>query len=142
MTHRFTRRLAAGAGLALIIAPLLAASPASAHAAGAQSFSAPSAAADTDLRQLTVYYHDLDLTTPRGRAQLEQRINQAAATVCEYDRGSRPPVEAAAGHKCYVDALDHAHATLASRLAGQTLVSRQSDGAASASVKNGAIPTG
>ncbi len=119
MTHQSTRRFAAIAGLALITAPLLAASPASAHAANP-----PAIPGDVDLRQLTVDYHDLDLTTARGRARLEQRINQAAATVCDYDRGSRPPAEAAAGHHCYVDALMHARATVANRIAAQTLVSR------------------
>eukprot|EP01037_Dinobryon_pediforme_P001537 gene1537-1560_t len=75
MTHQSTRRFAAIASLALITAPLLAASPASAHAANP-----PAIPGDVDLRQLTVNYHDLDLTTARGRARLEQRIDQAAAT--------------------------------------------------------------
>ena len=107
------------AGLALVIAPLVAAAPAQAHAA-----TAPDNAEGTDLRQLTVDYHDLDLTTARGRRQLEMRIDHAAADVCGYDRGARPPAEMVDGRKCYVDALSHAHATIASRLAAQTLVSR------------------
>ncbi len=96
-----TTRIAA---LAALPAALLIAS--TAHAAG-------QASAETDLRSLSVGFHDLNLASPHDRARLEHRIVAAAEQVCNYDRGIHAPDEMMIETRCYNSAVADAHARLA-----------------------------
>jgi UrcA family protein len=89
------------AGLALIPALSLAAT--SAHAAQT----------DNTTQHVEVHYHDLDLATPKGRAQMETRLQRAAATVCGYSNDEHHLLGDDAGRACYDNALAHARTALA-----------------------------
>ena len=77
-----------------------------AHAAPAQDN------ADTDLRSLSVSYHDLNLASAHDRARLEHRIVAAAEQVCNYDRGVHALEETMIETRCYNHAVADAHARL------------------------------
>ena len=87
---------------------------------------APARAADNEgeTSQLEIRYHDLDLTTAKGRNQLEMRLHRAAATVCGYDDGDRATFDIAAGRTCYNTALAHAHTALAAAQSAHEVVTR------------------
>lgn len=82
---------------------------------------APAAVANSEIRQQTVHYKDLDLATEAGRKELGRRIGAAAREVCGMDErhlGSRiaPP----GSRECYRKArsqIDERIAALAGRQA-------------------------
>lgn len=82
---------------------------ATALAMGLVAFAAPAQATSTK-----IVFDDLDLSTAKGQARLEQRVDRAAREVCKYDvvrTGSRlrhPEVVA-----CYKEAKAKAHAQVA-----------------------------
>ena len=73
---------------------------------------------------IAVTYHDLDLTTAKGRARLDMRIRHAAETVCGYNRDERPWRGDDAGTACYDKALRDAQTTLAARALPRDVVTR------------------
>lgn len=64
-----------------------------------------SSAADTETRQQTVHYEDLDLTTLAGNAALYRRLSAAADNVCSSDADLEL---LAAARRCRQAALDEA----------------------------------
>lgn len=101
-TNRMATRIAA---MAALPATLLLAGVA--HAADVQDIGG------TDLRELTVDYHDLNLASAHDRARLNHRLIAAAEQVCDYDRGARPLNEATIETRCYNNALADARARMA-----------------------------
>ena len=73
---------------------------------------------------IAVNYHDLDLTTPKGRARLDMRLRHAAERVCGYDRDERPWRGDEARTACYTKALRDARTTLAARALPRDVVTR------------------
>jgi UrcA family protein len=69
----------------------------------ASGFAGVSAAADSDVRSITVKYGDLNLSSPQGAATLYGRIAQAARAVCDSSDGSRWSVLAM--HECVNKAI-------------------------------------
>lgn len=101
-TNRFSTRIAA---MAVMPAALLLGT--AAHAASVEDIGG------TDVRKLTVDYHDLNLASAHDRTRLNHRLIAAAEKVCDYDRGARPLAEATIETRCYNDALADAHARMA-----------------------------
>ncbi len=114
MQHRFAWRSAMLAGLALIPALTLTATPALAH----------SSDSDVVVNSLAVHYHDLDLATAQGRARLEARLQSAAAMVCGNADGARPWRGDDPALTCYNDALAHARTALAAAQQPREMVRR------------------
>jgi len=114
MPYASAWRPAVLAGLALIPALNLSAAPALAQ----------NAAADSDKHTLAVGYGDLDLTTSKGRARLDERLRHAAARVCGQEDGVRPELHDEQALRCYEDALAGARGTLAHRQQMPQLVRR------------------
>lgn len=112
MQHAFAWRRAMFASLALV--PALALTTAPARAADD----------DVDLRQIAIHYHDLDLTSAKGRAHLETRLHHAAATVCGYANGELPSINDEPARACYNNALAHAHTALAAAQSAHQVVTR------------------
>ena len=109
MKHAF-----AWASTALIISAGLFAAPAMAQSAGGYTVET----------SMAVHFHDLDLTTVKGRTQLNQRVERAAARVCGYDYGQRPGRGDDEGRACYDRALRDARTTLAARQTSREVVTR------------------
>jgi len=66
---------------------------------------------DDTVREIRLSTHGVDLVSPAGRQAFEQRIEQAARSVCGlYDRGVTP--ETTGFEDCYYAALGDAHAQL------------------------------
>ena len=91
----------------------LAAVPALAIVTPAYANPASAAADPAEVRSQAVSFHDLDLSTPRGRAMLHRRLRFAAQDVCDYNGGPRPLSEQAAAQECYDRAMRNADAALA-----------------------------
>lgn len=100
-------RAIASATLAVLPATMMAATPAMAQNVGA----------DAEQHQSTVGYGDLDLTTPKGRARLDVRIQHAAAMVCGRDDDLRALGDQQAARQCYNAALTRARTQMATQMA-------------------------
>lgn len=85
---------------------------------------AQSVNAQSDVREMAIHYHDLDLNTVKGRRHLEARLERAAALVCGYDNGRQPWKGDDAGQACYNTALVHAHTALAAAQRPREVVTR------------------
>lgn len=108
--HLFVRPvLAAVAALALVPA---------AHAAEAAGSDQP------EVHSLAVSYHDLDLSTAKGRSTLHWRMRMAAQTVCGYDAVRKPMAEMAAAQACYDHAMRDAQVKLAAITTPRALAAR------------------
>ena len=99
------KRLPCTAWLSLL---LLALASGNAFAAppGQTGRAASPGASNSDLRSIRISYHDLDLATPQGIANLYIRIRRAAAEVCDAERpptGTR--VERPAAAACVRSAI-------------------------------------
>ncbi len=114
MSHAFAWRRAALASLVLIPALGLGISPAMAQ----------SADADTEVHSMVLHYGDLDLSTAKGRGQLNTRIREAAASVCGMQPGVRTQPQIEEFRDCYNQALNHAQRTLAQKQQDMQLVRR------------------
>lgn len=80
----------------------------------AQPAAAQAASQELDSSQRLVHYSDLDLSTAKGQARLENRLRSAASAVCETNYGPHPLNEAMEARRCYRSAIDAAHRELAS----------------------------
>jgi len=77
---------------------------------------APNSFGDTEVRQMTVNYGDLDLTSKKGRQVLEMRLRRSAETVCGYDPADRMQFGHTDTRTCYDTAIAHAHVSLATAI--------------------------
>jgi UrcA family protein len=102
----------------LTLAPALALTATSALAAPVTSDAA------TDVRTTAVAYGDLDLSTARGRHQLDVRLQRAADAVCGVDHTVTDLAESAARSTCRNHALIDARHALARKTTDMTLVRR------------------
>jgi UrcA family protein len=114
MQHAFAWRTAVLAGLALIPALTLTATPALAQSTNS----------DVVVTRLDVHYHDLDLATAKGRARLEARLRRASAQVCGLADGTGLWRGDDAGQDCYNRALAQAHTALAAAQQPREVVTR------------------
>jgi UrcA family protein len=73
---------------------------------------------------VAVHYHDIDLTTAKGRARLDWRMKRAAEQVCGYDRLERPWPGDGPAMACYDRALRDARTTFAARTGLREVVTR------------------
>lgn len=103
--HHAIAKMLAGLALALSTTPVL-------------------AQTDAEVRKLPVSFGDLDLSTSKGRAQLNVRIRQAAQTVCGNDTGVQDLPQQQEYLNCYNQALNGAHQALAQLQQDRQLVRR------------------
>lgn len=84
-------------------------------AAALALLAAPAYAGQTDTPSEAIQYSDLDLTTEKGRKQLDKRVDEAARNVCGMDQtatGTR--ITSQTARKCYRDAKRQIEQHLAS----------------------------
>lgn len=99
-----------------LVGLVLAAQPAFAQPASAQSDAAsPAANPDMVVRHRMVQYADLDLATAQGQAKFDARLRHAAASVCEANYGPHPLSEAMEARRCYRNAIQSAQRAMAAR---------------------------
>jgi UrcA family protein len=91
---------------------------------GASPALAQSAEPDTQVRTMALHYGDLDLSTARGRGQLNARLHQTAAAVCGMEPGMRSLPQADEFRDCYNHALNEAQRSLAQKQQETRLVRR------------------
>jgi len=77
-----------------------------------------------DVPTLGVSYHDLDLTTAKGRARLDMRLERAAAMVCGNGDGMHPAISDRAAYDCYNAAMTKARIAAAAAQHQTELVRR------------------
>lgn len=87
-----------------------------AAALAAAAFATPTFAATTE--GLSVKYSDLDLSTERGQARLERRIDKAARDVCGLDDvTSATRMRSESARACYEQAKASVHNQVAAAIA-------------------------
>lgn len=84
----------------------------------------PAAAGDTD--EIEVKYADLDLSSERGRAALERRIDQAALRKCGRGVSTGPVLSSGRAKACYERARASARQRIAEATGGANATARNS----------------